>query len=46
MRRRLVWYKYAAMPFTSTVKNYIEVLKPRETLLLGFIGLCSVIIAG
>ncbi|RJO62118.1 MAG: protoheme IX farnesyltransferase [Dehalococcoidia bacterium] len=32
------------MPFTSTVKNYIEVLKPRETLLLGFIGLCSVII--
>ena len=34
------------MPFISTVKNYIEVLKPRETLLLGFIGLCSVIIAG
>ncbi len=33
------------MPFTSTIKNYIEVLKPRETLLLGFIGLCSVIIA-
>ena len=33
------------MPLTATVKNYIEVLKPRETLLLGFIGLCSVIIA-
>jgi protoheme IX farnesyltransferase len=33
------------MPFTSTVKNYIEVLKVRETVLLGFIGLCSVIIA-
>ena len=32
------------MPFISTVKNYIEVLKPRETVLLGFIGLCSVII--
>jgi protoheme IX farnesyltransferase len=32
------------MSFTSTIKNYIEVLKPRETLLLGFIGLCSVII--
>jgi protoheme IX farnesyltransferase len=32
------------MPLTATVKNYIEVLKPRETLLLGFIGLCSVII--
>jgi len=26
------------------MKNYIEVLKVRETLLLGFIGLCSVII--
>jgi protoheme IX farnesyltransferase len=29
----------------NTVKNYIEVLKPRETILLGFIGLCSVIVA-
>ena len=29
----------------ATIKNYIEVLKVRETLLLGFIGLCSVIIA-
>ena len=28
----------------ATIKNYIEVLKPRETLLLGFIGLCSVIV--
>ncbi len=28
----------------NTVKNYIEVLKPRETLLLGFIGLCAVIV--
>jgi protoheme IX farnesyltransferase len=34
------------MSLTATIKNYIEVLKPRETLLLGFIGLCSVIIAG
>ena len=33
------------MFFTSPLKNYIEVLKPRETLLLGFIGLCSCIIA-
>jgi protoheme IX farnesyltransferase len=33
------------MKFLNAVKNYIEVLKPRETLLLGFIGLCSVIIA-
>ncbi len=29
----------------KTIKNYIEVMKPRETLLLGFIGLCSTIIA-
>ena len=29
----------------STIRNYLEVLKPRETLLLGFIGLCTVIIA-
>ena len=33
------------MSALDTVKNYIEVLKPRETVLLGFIGLCSVIIA-
>lgn len=33
------------MSLTATVKNYIEVLKPRETLLLGFIGLCSLVIA-
>ena len=30
----------------STVKNYIEVLKPRETILLGFIGVSSAIVAG
>ncbi len=29
----------------STIKNYIEVLKPRETVLLGFIGMCTVIVA-
>jgi len=29
----------------KTIRNYIEVLKVRETLLLGFLGLCSVIIA-
>ena len=34
------------MAFSGTVRNYIEVLKVRETLLLGFIGLCSLIIAG
>jgi protoheme IX farnesyltransferase len=28
----------------TTIKNYIEVLKPRETLLLGFIGVCAVIV--
>ena len=30
----------------SVVKDYIEVLKPRETSLLTFIGVCVVIIAG
>ena len=29
---------------TAIFKNYLEVLKPRETLLLTFIGVCSVII--
>ncbi|MCL2150277.1 MAG: UbiA family prenyltransferase [Dehalococcoidia bacterium] len=29
----------------ATLRNYLEVLKPRETILLGFIGLCSAIIA-
>jgi protoheme IX farnesyltransferase len=29
----------------KTIRNYLEVLKPRETLLLGFIGFCTVIIA-
>ncbi|MCL2707171.1 MAG: UbiA family prenyltransferase, partial [Dehalococcoidia bacterium] len=29
----------------QTIRNYIEVLKIRETLLLGFLGFCSVIIA-
>jgi protoheme IX farnesyltransferase len=33
------------MKIISTVKNYIEVLKVRETLLLGFLGMCLVIIA-
>lgn len=33
------------MKMFQTIKNYIEVLKVRETLLLGFLGLCSVIIA-
>ena len=30
----------------GTVKNYIEVLKPRESSLLTFIGVCAAIIAG
>jgi len=30
----------------KTVKNYIEVLKPRESSLLTFIGVCAAIIAG
>jgi len=29
----------------TTFHNYLEVLKPRETILLGFIGMCSTIIA-
>jgi heme o synthase len=33
------------MKMFSSIRNYIEVLKVRETLLLGFLGLCSVIIA-
>jgi hypothetical protein len=33
------------MKSISTVRNYIEVLKVRETLLLGFLGMCLVIIA-
>jgi protoheme IX farnesyltransferase len=33
------------MKIFSTVRNYIEVLKVRETLLLGFLGMCLVIIA-
>ncbi len=33
------------MKILQTIRNYIEVLKVRETLLLGFLGLCSVIIA-
>ena len=33
------------MAIFSALRNYLEVLKPRETLLLGFLGLCSVIIA-
>ncbi len=28
----------------TALKSYIEVLKPRETILLGFIGLCAVIL--
>ena len=30
----------------STVRNYIEVLKPRESILLTFIGVCAAFIAG
>ena len=30
----------------GTIKNYINVLKPRETSLMTFIGVCAVIIAG
>ncbi|GAI09299.1 unnamed protein product, partial [marine sediment metagenome] len=30
----------------GTVKNYIEVLKPRESILLTFIGICAAIVAG
>ncbi len=29
-----------------TVKNYLEVLKPRETSLLTFIGVCAAVVAG
>ncbi len=34
-----------AISYKNTLLNYIEVLKPRETSLLAFIGLCSGIIA-
>jgi protoheme IX farnesyltransferase len=30
----------------KTILNYIEVLKPRETVLLTFIGLCAAVVAG
>jgi protoheme IX farnesyltransferase len=30
----------------NTLKNYIEVLKPRESILLTFIGICAAFIAG
>ena len=30
----------------QTAKNYIEVLKPRASSLLTFIGICAAIIAG
>ena len=30
----------------KTAKNYIEVLKPRASILLTFIGICAAIIAG
>lgn len=33
-------------PIYKTAKNYIEVLKPRETGLLTFIGVCTTVIAG
>ena len=33
------------MKALAVLKNYLEVLKPRETILLGFVGMCSVIIA-
>ena len=33
-------------PIYTTVRNYIEVLKPRESSLLTFIGVCAAIIAG
>ncbi len=33
------------MGIYATVKNYIEVLKPRETILLTFIGVCATIVA-
>lgn len=33
------------MAIFASLRNYLEVLKPRETLLLGFLGLCSVVIA-
>jgi protoheme IX farnesyltransferase len=34
------------MAIYQTVKNYVEVLKPRESSLLTFIGICAAIIAG
>lgn len=30
----------------KTILNYIEVLKPRETILLAFIGVCAAVVAG
>ena len=33
------------MKALAVLKNYLEVLKPRETILLGFVGMCTVIIA-
>ena len=33
------------MRILNVINNYIEVLKPRETVLLAFVGMCTVIIA-
>ncbi|MDI6689536.1 MAG: protoheme IX farnesyltransferase [Actinomycetota bacterium] len=30
----------------ATIKNYVEVMKPKETILLAFIGICAAIVAG
>lgn len=40
-RERSAWFSLA-----SSVVSYIRVLKPRETVLLGFIGICSALLAG
>jgi protoheme IX farnesyltransferase len=42
---RLV-YEHGEKPQKKGIVDYITVLKPRETVLLTFIGVCSVVIAG
>ena len=36
----------ATVPWAATLVSYVRVLKPRETALMVFIGVCSAIVAG
>ena len=44
--RRTILREEGAPPRTKGIIDYITVLKPRETVLLVFIGICSAVVAG